>query len=720
MGDRSVKVFSGLGLLVVLSSTFSGMAAAVSVTIKAERIVYTDDLRQIDAAGGVEIVYQDVRIITEKALLDQDGQTILATGNVNVFRGDDALQGEAFTYDMRSRQGRLTLVQMALTAPALNGTIFLEAEEALFRDEFILFQNPRFTSCSLDKPHYHLTGERMEYYPGERLVLRKVWYWEGQFKLLYFPYLVISLKDDGSPFEVRMGQDGALGWFVYVGYNYYLNDRNHGTIYTEITEWGGDGLGIRNITETSVTSEWYQDFFYRDNSDNEKIYDQYKLALGYENWSNPQLTWSTDFENWYQSDWNGSSYSELRFNLKGLSPYPSLSWKYRNDIAESELIHFLGNWNYYTSRQLDIYAGGEWYYQDYLNVMEERLINNYNYTLRATQNWSWGNLTARFTNHLGSDTYSYNYLPEITFNMLQWDLPGLGRMEYQGQYTNYQNVQTWDNQIVKDQRGQRFANDFIKKVTLWQKKDLQLTTNSKFQHRYYLVNQESSDFSGFSQGLDLTKKMMEELSVTLGIEYTGTDGEPEPLFPYNDHYITRGGALTNGWNWNGKALNANINTGYNFTFNEAKPLQMALSWTPDAKSTISFSTVAYWQDTVYYYKGFGVTQLNVRYAPKVDWRLNLGLRYDFQNDYWGERYGEAYIVQALTGNWRGELTARYSDVVGDFSLLQLGLIYNWDCREVYFNYDYVEARYWLQLHFKIFPRMNIGWGSEGPEFVYDG
>lgn len=717
---RAFVKLGWFGVLALLFASFSVAVNASEITMKSRRLIYEDGLRQIEAIGEVEVIYQDFRINAKRALLDQELQTLSAMGQVDVYRGNELFWGEELYYDFRTRQGRLVAVQTGLTASVLDDVIHLQAEEAFFEDDVIRFRNVSMTSCHLDISHYHLTVERMEYYPAEQLILHKVWYWEGQLKLVYFPYLVISLKEANTPFEVRIGQDWESGWFLYIGYGYYLNTRNHGMIYTEVTEWNGDGLGIRNITEISGKSRWYQDFFYRDNRDNDKHFAKYKLALGYETQAHSKLSWSTNFENGYQTDWGGRTYSELRFTLKGVTPYPSLFWKYRYDAGETETIHALGNWNYQTSRRWDLHGGGEWYHQDYLDVWDDELINNYNYTIRTNLNQDWGNLGIRLTNHLGSHTYSSNYLPEIIFNIFKWDLPGLGQVSYRGQYSNYQTLYTEDNRIIQRWQGQRLANDVAKHITLWQKDAFQLTGSSKLQQRYYWVDKTSSQFYGFTGGFDLTKQIGQALMVSLGLEYTETGGEPESHFPENDHFITRGGALTNGWIWNKQTLNASLYTGYNFTLDEPKPFQMRLSWMPNSISEVSLTTVAYCQDTFYYNKGFGMTQLDIRYLPKEHFRLNLGMCYDFQTDYWGERYGEAFINQPFRGNWRGELAARYSDVVGDFSLLQLGVVYMWDCREIYFKFDDLESRYWLQLHFKIFPRLNVGWGSEGPGFIYDG
>jgi isocitrate dehydrogenase kinase/phosphatase len=78
----------------------------------------------------------------------------------------------------------------------------------------------------------------------------------------------------------------------------------------------------------------------------------------------------------------------------------------------------------------------------------------------------------------------------------------------------------------------------------------------------------------------------------------------------------------------------------------------------------------------------------------------------------------SFITQRLTKNWKGRLSARYSDVVGDFSLLNFDLTYDWHCREVIFSYDYVEETYKVQLNFKAFPQASLSTDMDPMELLY--
>lgn len=699
------------------------LAKGDPVTLKADRVEYEDHSRQIEASGHVQITYKDIKITAEHALLDRDLKMLVATGNVQIEQGEsDSLQGEQFIYDIRTEQGWLTPVFTEVTDPQMKGPAYFNADEGLVKGEDIFLKNSTFTSCDLEEPHYHFSAERVEYYPEDRIVFYHMWYWEGKYRLLYFPYFVISLKEDDGVFDVKAGYETDTGWYLYVGYNYYLNSKNKGTIYTKITEWGGDGLGFKNTTKSSATSEWYQDFFYKDNSDNYRLYDEYKLAFGYKNEANSKIKWKVDVENWYTDDLEGTGYSNVVLNVEGTSPYPSLRMTYKNDKDEAETFNLGESWFYETGSKVKISTSGAWYYRE---ETDGDLSDNFSYNLNLSKDWGWSNAALKISNNQTRNssskvnTSNTNYLPDITFNIPKWNLPWLGEIVYNGQFTNYEYVAITDNKVTTDNKGQRFANKFTKSVKLWEKDGMTVSADNRLLYRYYWVDGVGSDFAGLIEGINLQKRFSPALSTVVGINYTAKYGEVPDMFVsgFSDN-LTDGGALTNSWALRLKTFSLNLSSGYNLTHQTFNPMNISASWNPAAKGSFSFSTVYYLENDRYYHQGLGYTTLYLLYLPKENWRINMGMNYNFQTSLWGERYFETTITEQLTTNWRIRLSARYSELVGDFSVLNFDLTYNWHCREVIFSYDYVEGTYNVQLNFKAFPQVKIGTNVDPTGLLY--
>ncbi|HOP74230.1 MAG TPA: hypothetical protein PLC07_04120 [Bacillota bacterium] len=698
--------------LLLLSWNVPAWAKGDPVTLKADRIEYEDHSRQLEAWGHVQITYKDIKILSDHALLDRDLKMLVASGNVQIEQGEDSFQGEQFIYDIRTEQGWVTPIFTEVTDSRMEGPAYFSAVEGLVKGDDLFLKNSSFTSCNLAEPHYRFTAERVEYYPEDRIVFYQMWYWEGKYRILYFPYYVISLKEDDSIFDVKIGYETDTGWYLYVGYNYYLNARNKGTIYTKLTQWGGDGIGIKNTTKYSEKIEWYQDFFYKDNSDNDAIYNEYKLAFGYKNETNSKMKWKVDVENWYTDDLEGSGYSKVIVNIDGISPYPTLRMSYKDDKDEAETLNFSESWSYVTRSKVNISTSGAWYYRE---EIDGDFNDNFSYNLNVSKDWGWGNATLKITDNQtrnsssSVNTSDTNYLPDITFNVPKWKLPWLGEIVYNSQFTNYEYRAITNNIVTTHYKGQRLANKFSKSVKFWEKNDMTLSTNNQLLYRHYWVDGIGSDFAALIEGINFQKKFSPALSTVIGINYTAKYGEVPDMFVtgFGDN-LTDGGAVTNSWNWRLKTFNLNLSSGYNLTYQTFNPVNVSASWNPDAKGSFSFSSVYYLEDDRYYHRGLGYTTVYFLYLPKQNWRINMGVNYDFQSELWGERYLETQITQQLAQNWKIRFSARYSGLVGDFSVLNFDLTYNWHCRDLIFSYDYVEETYNLQLNFKAFPQAKIG------------
>lgn len=695
-------------------------AEGSSVIIKAAQINYVDHSRQIEACGGVEVTYKDTIIKADLALLDQDLEMVWATGNVEIDYEGASFNGDQFIYDIKTEKGWVTPVATDLTDDAFEGPIYLKAGLGKLENEAAFLDHSTFTSCDRLRPHYHLVAREVEYYPDDRIVFRQVWYWEARVPILFFPYLVISLDDKESMFEVEVGYDVADGWFVYIGYNYILNPQNQGTVYTQLTQYGGNTLGIRNYTENTAYSKWYQDWAYTSNSNSQyEVYDLFELGLGYENWANSKLRWKTDYEHRFHVDLDGSAYSEWTLDLQGLTPYPKLTVIYRNDEDYSEYLSLGGSWSYQSQAKLNINTSGAWYRTEYLTGGES---NSFRYNLNATKNWSHSNLGIRVSNSQVISTASsssQNYLPEITYNIPAINLGWFGNLNYKFQYTDYQYVQVYREIVTSDLHGERWANDLNQSKTLWSNSTSNVSLNSQLRQRYYLVEEIGTEFNAFTESLNFRKTVFKKLAATVGANYTWTEGEVAALFrsAYSDSLLD-GGYVSTNLAWNGTKLVANLSTGYNLTYQKANPLNVSVTLIPIQKLSVSFNTIYYWPDDSYYQPGLGWTRFTFNYRRDEAFRVNLGLNFDFQSESWGEKYFETFLKQQLTTNLRIELAARYSDLLEDFSVFSLGTVYDWHCREVLFNYDYIEEKFWLRLKFKAFPQAIIGYGLDPSEYLY--
>lgn len=704
--EKTLSLFSGIILILLWWTVFPvpTRAESIKVTVSADEVHYNYESKQVEALGNVLITYKTTKVESDEAIIDQDQNILLATGNVRVNKDGDEVTGDKFLYYLKTQQGWIASAEMDLNDEQTEGTIKLSAAEAFVKGEEIRSKKSFFTSCDLDQSHYHFTAADIEYYPENRIVLHHVWYWEGRFRIFYLPYLFVSLKKDENNFEVRVGQNEAVGWFLYVGYNYYLSDDSYGKIKLDLTERGGDGIGVKHYIENSPTSRWYQEYGINDPEDPNFPENDYMFGFGYENKTDPKRIINTTFQNWRH-------FTELRecnldtkyfFSLAGQSPYPSLLFNFsENELLATQIMDLSGNWSYRPDPTWNINLTGRWY-----NSETPDLINSsFRYDFFTVKDWKWSNLSLKFndTKVYTGAVSSINLKPDLTYTIPKWSSPGIGDLKLISEYLYIEKFP--DNSL-----GERWALDIQKlPVKLWQQDSLTLNYQSQFRYRDFWVwlgindlreeeTETESDLYALTTDLGLINQFTKEFSTEVRAGFTEFEGIPNNYFR-GDDYVQKGAFITNGWYWKSMILNASLNTGYHFYTDYADPLNFWLRWTPVPRQELTFRSIYNWG------VGLGQTDLQINYSPKDNWRLMLLLGYNFSDPVtpWTNKEFEAMISQKLNDKWRMELASRFDFFTNGFSVAQLGVAYDWHCRELMVNYDWIKREYWLQVLIKAFP-----------------
>jgi lipopolysaccharide export system protein LptA len=700
-----------------------GRAESLNVNVTATEVYYDYQTKQVEASGNVRITYKNIKIESDGVLIDQEQNILLATGAVRVEKNGDVVKGDRFLYYLKTQQGWMSPLDMEVTDEKIKGSTKLTAGEAFLKGEEIRAKRTFFTSCDQPDPHFHFTAAEIEYYPEDRIVLHKVWYWEGKVCLFYLPYLFISLKDKDNNFDVRAGHNDLVGWYLYVGYNYFLSEHSYGKVNLDLTERGGDGIGVKHYIENSPTSRWYQEYSVLDKKDLGFADNDYMYGFGYENSIDPTRKILTTFQNWHHFTELGDCYLDTKyfFNFAGQSPYPSLTFNFSETGVEGlRLVDLLGNWSYRFDPSLALNLNGRWFYQEAINPT----LNNFSfaYQLQASKNWGWSNLSLRVSDRkvFSGLNNSVNYLPDLIYTIPKFDSKVVGDLKLVTQYTHLEKFYILGNDLdgyeVHDSSGDRWGLDLQKlPVILWQHNPWKLDFQSRFRYRDLNILEDDleteSEIYAITNDLGLTCQFNQMFSTVVRVGETETEGIPNTYFTGEDN-IQPGAFITNGWYWKSPQFNSSLTTGYNFYSELADPVNFDMQWTPDPKKNLTFRTIYDW------YVGLGQTDLQFFYNPKENWRLRLLVGYNFSiPDYpWTNKEFEAVIAQKLNDKWRIELASRFDFFIDNFSMAELGVIYDWHCRELKVHYDWIKREYWFQVLIKAFPDNPLRLSSNTEEF----
>jgi hypothetical protein len=728
MGRR--RVFGWVVILMLLLPAQPVRAESGEAKITADELTYDYHLKQMEAAGNVRIVYKDITVECERAFIDQIQNVLLAKGTVRIAKKDSVYSGDSFLYYLVNEQGLLSPIQAEVRDEEINGPIQLKAAEGYFQGETILTRNSTFSGCDLEKPHYHFTAKEIEYYPRDRVVLRRVWYWEHGVPLFYLPYFFISLKPGRDNFEFEMGQNYLEGWFAKIGYNYIWDSKNHGKVTTRLTEKGSDELGVTHYYDFSPTSRFYQDYHYISTRKLGYPNPDYKLGFGYENTTNPKLKFSTAVEDWNQSyiylDGIQSDLQQHKrafsLRLTGQSPYPSLNLNLAGNTGTGEYLDDLsGSWSYHPAATSSISLSGRWYFEDKLEMsagvpldvarIPHIASNSFKYAGSLRKDWGWSNIFLNYdeTKIYSNYSSSNNVKPEIIYTIPQWEWPLMGDVTVSGGYLHLEKITKKDTDTALQESGYRRALDIQKlPVNLWQTAHSTVNWESKFFYRNFEINSSETDFYALTSDIGWIEQFTGQFSTEVRLGYAGTYGYgiANSFFGRTGDNTLEGAYLTNEWKWQNQSLTASLKSGYNFKNAMADPVVLWTRWALAPGQEVYFDTLYDWT------AGLKNTNLRVNYNPKDNWRLVLNASYDFSTGLWSSKQFEALIAQQLFAKWQLELSLKYDTLRDAFTDAQAGLVYDWHCRKLKFHYNWLNNEYWLQLIFNVFPDVPLKYSSE--------
>jgi hypothetical protein len=716
--------------MILLLPAQSALAESGEAKITADKMTYDYHSKQMEASGNVKIVYKNITVECDQAFMDQTQNILLAKGTVRITKKDSNYNGDTFLYYLTTEQGLLSPIKAEVRDEEINGPVQMKAAEGYFKGETVITQNSTFSGCDREKPHYHFTAKQAEYYPGDRVVLHHVWYWEHSVPLFYLPYFFISLKPDRDNFEFEIGHNYMEGWFAKIGYNYIWDSKNYGKVTTRLTEKGSDELGVTHYYDFSSTSRIYQDYHYINNRKLGYPNPDYKLGFGYEDSTNPRLKFSTAVEDWKQSYfyYNGIPHEvdqqKRAFNLRltGLSPYPSLNLNFADNTGTREYMDDLsGSWSFNPDATSSVSLNSRWYYEDKLDstVIPQPFhienipyiaSNSFKYSGAFRKDWGWSNISLNYdeTKLYTPNSSSNNVKPDIIYTIPKWQWPLLGDVSVGSGYLYLEKIMIKDNvNAPVRETGNRWALDIQKlPIKLWQTERTTVNWESKFYYRDFLMDNFETEFYALTTDVGLIEQFTKPFSTEIRVGYAGTYGTPNVFFGRTGDSILDGAYLTNEWKWQSQTLNASLKSGYNFKSAIADPVFFWTRWTPAPGREVYFDTRYDW------IIGLQTTNLRVNYNPRDNWRLALNASYDFSTGLWSSKQFEALIAQQLSANWQLELSLKYDTLRDAFTDAQAGLVYDWHCRKLKLHYNWLTNEYWLQLTFNVFPDVPLKYSSE--------
>ena len=681
------------------------LGASQPAKLKADEVTLNYEAQTMIALGNASLTYQDLSITAGRIDVDLKLNVLNATGHVVLTEEGRSLNTEQLYYDLNKKDAKLGSFQGNFDDLGIDGTIYLQGEGLEQKNDNIIATGISVTTCSLEEPHYHFSAGEIDYYPGDRLILRHVYYWEGHVKLLYLPYLAISLKDRQNSFAFpRLGYSTEEGLYLKLAYNFYVGDNQSGAVLLDLMQRKGIGEGLKYNWDLENGIDFEALMYHLDN----------QLTGGDDYHLQAKLLWPLDTMliqgNLALADLsldNGDRKRAYQLGLQ-IAPTQGSGAQAALNILYNDPYHGLDDW------KLNLALNGHWRLWDnglfsasgQLTLSQNSsgvLFSNDRYTLDFTQSWSWGRFSAKLQNLdvLSQSQTTQSLLPELTLTVPALDLGFLG---------DYQIVLDYQNRYLtepgKDLDGQRLALDITRAPTnLGKFGPFSIDAWAWGKVRLY-----DSGELVWSAGPALTLNAALTPSFRLAADFSWTFGEgtPPPLF-IGDLYYPRGAVNLDAYYTEGP-WDAKLSTSYSLTTGLWQPIAANLRWTSSSGDRLAFST-SYDPQTGL----FGQTTFSLGWQPSENWLLTANAGYNPYTNLWTQLDFSASVKQKLSDTLTLDLMLRYN--LSNLGWMQsyIGLAYIWHCRTVTMGYDWMKGEISLSIAINAFPSnpLQAGFSENG-------
>lgn len=190
------------------------------ITIEADKLSFSDSTGDLIAKGHV-ILTRNVQVISTEEMRGNTKKTeVWIDGKATMREPGTKLVGTGTHYNYTSRVGNMHEVTGKV------GKEYLSGDHVEFSPEKMVAYDGTVTRCPAIVPDYHVSAEKVEIWPGEKMIVHNAKFWIGKTMLYsmakYETSLVAGKQTSAFP---RIGYDSSKGLTISQYLEYPLTDR---------------------------------------------------------------------------------------------------------------------------------------------------------------------------------------------------------------------------------------------------------------------------------------------------------------------------------------------------------------------------------------------------------------------------------------------------------------------------------------------------------------
>lgn len=227
---------------------------APGMVLRADSMIHETARDQIRATGTVEITWQDMTMTADEATFNRTTQTLIAKGNVALFKAGDTLHGDQLIMDTETGRAEME-----------NGRIFMAKGNfqatgkpiAKLGDDSYALRNGNLTTCDAAVPSWKFGASELDVTLEEYATGKHVVFYVKDIPVFYFPYIILPVKRErqsGFLFP-KLGNSSKRGLFIDIPYYWAISPSQEATVNLDIQTRRGVGLGLDYRYKLSRSSE---------------------------------------------------------------------------------------------------------------------------------------------------------------------------------------------------------------------------------------------------------------------------------------------------------------------------------------------------------------------------------------------------------------------------------------------------------------------------------
>ena len=395
--------------VMLLPFSYAFAAAKLPIVVESDHLTYSETNGAVTANGNV-VITNDKDKITAAAMRGNikenmvwiDDSAHFSLPNVN-------MEGKGIQYNYRERAGSITDARGVIEGeqenkpwrmddvPGVQNNInkqYISGKRIVLDPKQMQLSDGSITSCDAEEPHYHVSAEKIEIWPGDKMIAYNAKLWIGNTVILSLPKYESSLVKDNSTVSAfpRIGYNSTNG-FMLAQYM-ELPVSKQVSLFTDAVYYTKDGF--KPVYGLVSDQSWFTAKLYRgdeQNGDHEWIKKEAQFDLQFKPYRLQDTSWTANVflgaGKWTQGDIKGwrqdyklyFSKDPLKLSDKWMvttgAGFERVNYGYNqtsNNIWQLDIAligHLNDRWNVWTSYDYNHQTGKSVYDYDNIDVAKE-------------------------------------------------------------------------------------------------------------------------------------------------------------------------------------------------------------------------------------------------------------------------------------------------------------------------------------------------------------